>query len=512
MMAKKGRSNKTDTSTSGGAPLGGYLLADTMKGIFKGGVFFLNRHFSRSKEGALFAQEDNFSDYLKSSNDGLLLDGDKLRLSERDSMQNVCVMARIGAGKTSRYIIPNVLDKARSKCSIVVNDPKGEVFEATSEHLRRSGFNIVVIDPENLNCSSHFNPFSEASNEIEIEQVAEILVRSGSSSHGGKDDFWIQGAVRFASLFIKCLKNAGRRNPEVYNLHNLNFLFQNFGEDGRSLDEFMIKNAVNPDDPLDDSLWNEWQGALTGNKEGVQSFILNGITALRSLSNKNIALLTSYSDINLEDIREKKTIIYMITPAQHAEYYSFLTSLFFRSVFNACMRKLPSSGTLPVYVLYDEFGHSTIPNFVSTANTIRGYGVSISIVLQSISQLSARYGAEYAHSIQGGFNTYLTYAGADPETAEFFERIAGRVRERQREQILDHMDQYQEYNLINAGEVRTIPSDQALIVSGNRQPIKVGTTPYFENWSMKRHSKKGRASLPLSDRGSKRLQYIELKK
>ena len=74
------------------------------------------------------------------------------------------------------------------------------------------------------------------------------------------------------------------------------------------------------------------------------------------------------------------------------------------------------------------------------------------------------------------------------------------------------MDQYQEYNLINAGEVRTIPSDQALIVSGNRQPIKVGTTPYFENWSMERHSKKGRASLPLSDRGSKRLQYIELKK
>ncbi|HIJ49133.1 MAG TPA: type IV secretory system conjugative DNA transfer family protein, partial [Gammaproteobacteria bacterium] len=69
--------------------------------------------------------------------------------------------------------------------------------------------------------------------------------------------------------------------------------------------------------------------------------MLNAITALRSLSNRNIAALTARSDIDLEDIRSEKTIIYMITPAQNTEYYGFLTSLFFRSVFNACMRKMP---------------------------------------------------------------------------------------------------------------------------------------------------------------------------
>ncbi len=81
-------------------------------------------------------------------------------------------------------------------------------------------------------------------------------------------------------------------------------------------------------------------------------------------------------------------VVYFITPPQHQEYYSFLTSLFFRSVFNASMRRMPDKHTLPLYVLYDEFGHSTIPNFVSTANTIRGYKVRLSIVLQSIAQLS----------------------------------------------------------------------------------------------------------------------------
>ena len=45
--------------------------------------------------------------------------------------------------------------------------------------------------------------------------------------------------------------------------------------------------------------------------------------------------------------------------------------MFFRSVFNAAMRQVPGKKDLPIYMLYDEFGHSTLPGFVSTANTIR---------------------------------------------------------------------------------------------------------------------------------------------
>jgi len=471
------------------------MFKDTLRLMAKGATYLVKQKLSKSTSGASFDENQDYSDYLNSRNSGLLLDGDNLHLSESDSLQNVCVTARIGAGKTSRYIIPNVLDKARSQCSIVVNDPKGEVFEHTSGHMQNCGYKVIVIDPENLSRSNFFNPFSEARDEIEIEQIAEILVRSGLPSQGGKDDFWIQGAVRFASLFIKCLKNAGQENPDFYNLHNLYFLFQNFGEDGSQLDDFMSRYTINPDNVDDATLWNEWKGVLTGNKEGVQSFVLNAITSLKSLSNQNVARLTSKSDIPLGEIRQQKTIIYLITPAQHAEYFSFLTSLFFRSVFNACMRKMPDRKTLPVYILYDEFGHSTIPNFVSTINTIRGYKVSVSIILQSISQLDARYGSEYAQSIQGGFNTYLTYSGADPKTADFFEKIVGKVRERQKQDILEPVDQYTEYNLINANEVRTIESDKALIVSSNRQPIKFITTPYFKNWSLSRLSKKPVAKL-----------------
>jgi type IV secretory pathway TraG/TraD family ATPase VirD4 len=484
-------------------------------------VFLFKKEILNRTEGARLAGKRDYSDRLNARNTGLLLDGDSLKLSEKESFQNVCVIARVGAGKTSRYIIPNVIERAKTNCSVVVNDPKGEVYEATSGYMKSHGFRVIVIDPEHPDRSHTFNPLTEAQNDIELDQIAEILIKAGKgggASQGGASsgDFWASGAVRFVSVFLGCLKNAGRDNPKYNTLANLYYLFQNFGEDGSKLDGFMARYSIDPDDPTDQRLWNEWQGVLTGNKEGVQSFVLNGITALSAMRQANIGKITNESSFALDTFREQKTIIYFITPPQHQEYYSFLTSLFFRSVFNACMRRQPhqvSAGKpyLPVYVLYDEFGHSTIPNFVSTANTIRGYRVSLSIVLQSIAQLNARYGRDYAQSIQGGFNTAIAYAGSDPETASFFERIIGRTRVYQYQDpthptAQSHMENYREQNLLNSNEIRTMKDDEVLIVSGNQDPIKIPSRPYFQVGRMKRATRI--APVPIEAGAEQKIEYL----
>lgn len=132
-------------------------------------------------------------------------------------------------------------------------------------------------------------------------------------------------------------------------------------------------------------------------------------------------------------------------------------------------------------MLFDEFGHATLPGFVSVANTIRGYRVSLSIILQSISQLSARYGQDYAKSIQGGFNSYLTYSGSDPETARFFEGLSGRVIEHQEARDEHETARHHEHNLLNADSIRRIGEDEAILISGNRHPARLRTLPYFKS-------------------------------
>ena len=111
-------------------------------------------------------------------------------------------------------------------------------------------------------------------------------------------------------------------------------------------------------------------------------------------------------------------------------------------------------------------------------------------MLQSIAQLNARYGRDYAQSIQGGFHTVITYAGSDPETTLFFERVIGRQRVYQVSDYLNHMEHYREQNLMNTNEIRTMKSEEVLIVSGNQDPILIPSKGYFQVWWMKRATKR----------------------
>ena len=460
----------------------------TLNGTLKGAEYLIKGKLLDKKTGAKFLENKEIKNFLSSSNKGLLLDGDDKRLSEKESYQNLCYTARVGVGKTTKYTIPNVLDKASQNASLVIHDPKGEVFNLTSGYMQAKGYNVVVFNPENPAQSNRFNSLTEAKNEIEIEQNAETIIWAGNPNQA--DPYWNNGATRILSVILKCLSYGEKR---FFNLPNLQHLLQNFGETGEGIENWIASNCWNPKNPNDPSTLNEWKGAITGNKEAIQSFIGICLTALKPLSNSDLRLFFSKSDYDLSNLRKQKTAIYFITPANRQKYYSFATSLFFSAIFNECMRaEHLNNKSLPVYILYDEFGNSYISDFVSVANTIRGYGVSLSIILQSISQLAMRYDQKTAESIQGAINTNICLAGADPVTADYFSHLSGKVRETQkRGNIYDLSNQntdYREYNLLNSNEVRTMQDNEALIISKNRNPVKLKTKPYYEERKFNRAS------------------------
>lgn len=460
-------------------------------------VFVVKGRLLKQTTGAYFAKSKEYGAFLNAAHRGLLIDGRSLRLTETESYQNLGVIATVGAGKTSRLIIPNVLDCAERDVSLVINDPKGEIYDATSGALARAGYRILRLDPENPAISMRLNPLLEARDDTELDQLASIIVHAGNPS--ARDPFWNNTAIRLLSVLLRCLRNASRgEQPGVFTMANALRLLQNFGSDGRPLATFMAYATIDPANPADPTVFDLWKGALTGNREAIQSSVITCATALQALGNQNLAWITSHSDFPLSDLRRQKTALYIVTPPQHARYYGFFTSLVFRAVMNAAMRQMPGGKDLPIRLYWDEFGHSVLPDFVAVANTIRAYKVSLTIVLQSIAQLEARYGREDAHAIQGGFNTLVTYSGSDPDTCALFEKLCGRVRERQRKDLFstNPQDTYREYALANAGEVRTIKRNQMLVVSTNRQPVKLTTSAYFEVGKFKRLARRKPHVLP----------------
>lgn len=88
--------------------------------LFKTAEYVLNGKVFSTKEGAEFLDSREIEKFLSPRNKGILLDGVNKRLSLEESYQNALLSARVGAGKTTRFIIPGILDQARNKVSLVI--------------------------------------------------------------------------------------------------------------------------------------------------------------------------------------------------------------------------------------------------------------------------------------------------------------------------------------------------------------------------------------------------------
>ena len=103
-----------------------------------------DRHI-RAENAAYFLDSKSERELLSGSNKGLVLDGVDARLSADDSFRNLAVIATTGAGKTSSFILPNLL--TLDDCSIVTTDPSGTLYERTSGDLKKRGYDVVRLDP-----------------------------------------------------------------------------------------------------------------------------------------------------------------------------------------------------------------------------------------------------------------------------------------------------------------------------------------------------------------------------
>ena len=110
--------------------------------------------------------------------------------------------------------------------------------------------------------------------------------------------------------------------------------------------------------------------------------------------------------------------------------------------------------------------------------------------LQSLSQLEARYGRANAQTILTNCATKMALAGLDVETAEYFSRSLGpatvtdprRSRTRPWLSVFPRTlhDTTQEHGrpLLTPDEVRRLPQDEMLVLTGNRLPMRVTKCRY----------------------------------
>ena len=144
------------------------------------------------------------------------------------------VVGSTGSGKTQAIVFPLVQSLAKRGESMIITDPKGEIYENTANMLRERGYNIVILNFRNPQNGNAWNPlglpytlYKEGNTDKAIE-LLDDLAKNILYDENSKDPYWENaGADYFSGLALGLFEDA---KPEEVNLNSMN-LMSSLGEE-----------------------------------------------------------------------------------------------------------------------------------------------------------------------------------------------------------------------------------------------------------------------------------------
>ena len=428
----------------------------------------------------------------------ILAENNYLPVDKRGNV-NVLVVGGSGSGKSASYSIPNAYQMLGS---YVFTDPKGELYDKTAGYLKANGYEIKVLNLVKPQDSDGYNPLMHISSEIDVDIIANTIVKGQKTGDGGSDPFWDDSAEMLLKALIYYL--IATRPEEEQNLASCAELVRAANSNGGSnlLTELISKL------PYDHPARMNYKSIEIAPEKTYSSILSTLQSKLGKFDSKEIAEVTSTDTINFEEIGNKKTAVYVISSDTHTAY-DFLLTIFFsqmiQQLYNFADANENKRLKVPTYFILDEFANiGKVPDFDKKISTSRSRGISFSVILQNLDQLEAVYEKSY-ETIMGNCDTHVFLGSNSYKTVEYFSKALGeKTIERDNISInkdrqyfrtgLSKSDQVMARALMTPDELRRMDNDLCIIFEKGIKPVKANKFYYFKHKKIKSELEKNKIS------------------
>ncbi|WP_145426232.1 VirD4-like conjugal transfer protein, CD1115 family [Staphylococcus haemolyticus] len=315
--------------------------------------------------------------------------------------QNVVVIGSSGAGKSQAYVIPNLIN-IRNK-SIIVTDPKGELYELTSQLKRDQGYKTYQVDFVNFK-QAKYNPLYYVETPLDAQKIANTIISNfEKGGENGSGQFFKNSATNILSALIVYVKT--EYDKDEANLEKVVEVYDEHIQD----EEHFLKwvDTIPKEHPAKDLL-NSIKELTDVTRKSVTSTLSNGFSLFKLPQVKS---MTSKSDFNFEDFIEEKAILY-VKLSMEDNTFAPLTSVFFSQMLNIYYQiaQENSDNKLKRKMIFmlDEFANiGKLDNYSKVLATCRSLGLSMHTIIQNKAQLEKRsmYGKDEATDILGNHDT-----------------------------------------------------------------------------------------------------------
>ncbi len=421
------------------------------------------------------------------------------------------VIGSTGAGKTQTLVQPMVKILAKKGESMIITDPKGEIYENNATELRERGYNIVLLnfrDPQRGNCwnplslpyNLYKNNDSDKANEL-LDDLAKNILYDESSK--GTDPFWENtSADYFAGLSLALFDDA---KEEEINLNSIN-LMTTIGEEKIGGTTYMKEYFSDKDQAS--AAYVNVSSTLMAPSETKGSILSVFKQKIKLFSSReNLSEMLSHSDFDMEDIGRKKTAVFLVIQDEKKTYHSLVT-IFLKQCYETLIRVAQESGgKLPFRTnfILDEFANMPPLKDVTTMVTAaRSRKIRFTFIIQNFAQLYQVYGKENGETIKGNCGNLIYLISSELSALEEISKMCGEVKSKKD-------DKTASTPLVTVSDLQRMKVNSMIVLRIRMMPFKTVMTP---NWKMEQDNAWGKkyAKAEYPEREKQVVHMFDLKK
>lgn len=334
------------------------------------------------------------------------------------------------SGKTRTLVLQSICLMALAGESLVISDPKAELYQYTAPLLEKLGYDVICLDFKNPEKSSRYNllqPIIDAVNRGEMDKaemyawdITNILVGDNTSN----EKIWENGEKSTIAAAILCVVVDNAKRPEYQNLTNVYWFVAEMCKTVGSktpMQEYVKKLRLGHPARALLSISDVAPSRTKG------SFYTSALTTLRLFTSRAVYSITHKSDYKIADIGKKKQALFFILPDEKTTYYP-IASLMVLQLYELLVHQSDERGGRlinRVNFVLEEFGNFTKINDLTNKLTVAGgRGMRFHFFLQSLEQLTEKYNKETAAIVKSNCQSWIYLQADDKETlSEICEKL-----------------------------------------------------------------------------------------
>lgn len=441
---------------------------------------------------------------------GIPLINNKKEMWVDDGEYHNLIIGSTGAGKTQIVVQPLVKVLAKHGESMIITDPKGEIYEKNAAELKEKGYNIILLNFREPQKGNAWNPLTlphrlylEHNSDKAIELLDDLALNIlYDESAKNQDPFWEKtSADYFSGLALALFEDA---KEEEVNINSINIM-TTIGEQKIGGTRY-INEYFNDKDPAGAAYSNASSTLVAPNdtRGSILSVFKQKIKLFAT--RENISEMLSYSDFDMKEIGRQKTAVFLVIQDEKKTYHPLVT-IFLKQCYETLIDVAQENGgKLPFRTnfILDEFANMPPMKDVTTMITAsRSRNIRFNFIIQNFAQLTQVYGKENGETIKGNCGNIIYLISSELNALEEISKMCGEKKSKKD-------DKTASTPLVTVSDLQRLKQGDTIVLRIRTMPFR---TKLAFNWEMERDNRWGKNYEPSGypERERRPVQTFDLK-